>query len=396
MLYKFPEIRKFSDIEKYIDPNLFHIAEKDGYRVINYHVSTPETFPDISDEKSKIVREFRGIIFDMDGNIIRRPLQKFKNLGESKETFLDNIDVSKPHKILNKIDGSMIAVFKVGERIIFGTKLGETEVSRYPQEFAEARANYMQFVTAILDTGATPIFEWVSNKNRIVLDYGEDQLILTAIRKWYSGDYLSYDQMKEYASWFEIPVVKMYNGVLSQSLIDKTRLSEGVEGVVVRFDDGGMVKLKADQYVAMHRAKSDINSEKNVVPLILDSKIDDLKPILPKDDLERISQFEISLGRVLRDIENELVNALQKAQEGSRKDFALNQNIPPYIKHMVFSLWDDLSSVLLSSDTTIFKTINNFITKNCNNNKNYDNMKASGGILQNLPDFKPTMFNSEE
>lgn len=394
MLYKFPEIRKFSDIEQYIDPDLFYIAKKDGYKVINYHMATPETFPPITDEKSKIVREFRGIIFNDEGNIIRRPYEKFFNVSERNETLLENIDISQPHKVIEKIDGSMCAVFRVKERLIFGTKLGETDASKLPQEFAESRQNYMDFCNAIIDIGATPIFEYCSNKNRIVLDYPEENLILTGIRKMFSGEYVSYAQMKEYAGWFDIPLVKMFGGTLNQALIDRIRATEGIEGIVVRFDQGGMVKIKADAYLALHRVKSDINSEKNVVALILEKKIDDLKPLLSKDDLLRITEFEKKVTNSLIGLSSELMEVINFAKTVNRKDFALNHTNPSWAKHLTFSSWNELNSedIITKSKESLVQ----YILKNCNSNKNYSSLKEIGGIFKNLENWTSVMFGDQE
>ena len=51
--------------------------------MINYVVSTPETFATMNDIGDAIRRECRGMIFDGDtGIIISRPYHKFFNAGE--------------------------------------------------------------------------------------------------------------------------------------------------------------------------------------------------------------------------------------------------------------------------------------------------------------------------
>lgn len=192
MKYQFPNIETIDDVLAAFDEKLFYKAEKQNYTVINYHCISGDTFPDVTDEISAIRREFRGLIFDEAGNLIRRPFQKFFNVGEKAETRLENIDVSQPHVILDKLDGSMIGFFRVGMTEIWGTKMGETEISHIVKDFVnQSSTNYREFANDLVSDGYTPIFEWMSRKNRIVIDYEQDQLVLTAIRHMVTGNYVN-------------------------------------------------------------------------------------------------------------------------------------------------------------------------------------------------------------
>src|SRR3989304_4547494 len=130
MNYKFPHINTIADVMEAFDPNFFYIADKGDYKIINYMVNSPDTFPHNGDNISAIRPEFRGITFDKDGNIIRRTMQKFFNVEEKEHTQLANIDISAPHSILSKIDGSMISPFLANNKLIWGTKLGDTEIAQ--------------------------------------------------------------------------------------------------------------------------------------------------------------------------------------------------------------------------------------------------------------------------
>jgi len=55
--------------------------------------------------------------------------------------------------------------------------------------FIAQNPQYIDFARDCIGEGYTPIFEWCSNKNRIVLDYPEDQLILTSVRHMITGEY---------------------------------------------------------------------------------------------------------------------------------------------------------------------------------------------------------------
>jgi len=125
MNYEFPHITNISDVLPAIEGrDEFVVAVKEGYTVINYNVMMADTFD------CNIRRECRGIIFDtVTGEIIRRPFHKFFNVNEREETQDHVFDLCRSYTILEKLDGSMIAPFIVNGEMIWGTKMGATEVA---------------------------------------------------------------------------------------------------------------------------------------------------------------------------------------------------------------------------------------------------------------------------
>jgi RNA ligase len=193
MNYEFPYINNISDVLPAIEGrDEFVVAAKEGYTVINYNVMMADTFPDVvlADpdrpdlaaiaRNAMIRRECRGIIFDSEtGEILRRPFHKFFNVNEREETQDHAVDLSRPHAILEKLDGSMIAPFIVNGQMIWGTKMGATDVAKPVEEYVKNNPNYRQFAEYVIERGYTPIFEWCSRKQRIVLDYKEDLYVIT-------------------------------------------------------------------------------------------------------------------------------------------------------------------------------------------------------------------------
>ena len=386
MNYEFPTITNISDVLPAIEGrDEFVVAEKEGYTVINYNVMMADTFPDVLDSSdlranhdhyeienlhARIRRELRGIIFNTaTGEIIRRPFHKFFNVNEREETQDHVVDLSQDHRILEKLDGSMIAPFIVNGEVIWGTKMGATDVAKPVEEFVEANSHYRQFAKFTISRGYTPIFEWCSRKQRIVLDYKEDQLILTAIRDITTGRYMSHDLMEAHAEAYRIPVVRtwdiglhMDNKTMS-SFVNYVRDLEDREGFVVRFSDGHMLKLKCDWYVQIHKAKEKILQDRNIVELILDDKLDDVKAHLQAEDRDRLSQFEYDFNLEVASscISIEYILYGIKADGVDRKTFALEiaPNFSQYDRAAVFSCWDDISKVY----DTVRNTIRNNLTK---------------------------------
>ena len=331
MNYDFPEIKTIRDLLPHISGrDEFRIMDKDWYTVINYMVSLENTF--LWDENdpigSAVRRECRGLIFNKEGKLISRPYSKFFNVGEKEETQLNKINLYEPHIVLFKLDGSMIRPIPTKEGFRLATKAGVTSVAMNAEVFIADKPHYGTFIRKCIQKGTTPLFEWVSRKNRIVVDYPEDNLILTGMRYNHTGSYLTYAVMKSYASAWNIPVVKAVDGLAVQNIelfVKQVREWESEEGVVVRFDNGGMVKIKADDYVLRHKSKDSISQEKNVLQTILEDAVDDLVPLLTPEDADRIQRFQRAFWMGLDEVALEMAELFVEGNKmyPEKKDFAV-------------------------------------------------------------------------
>lgn len=363
MKYEFPEIHTLEDVLPAIEGRPeFVVAHRPWGIVVNYHVVMPDTFPEVktaggsakmraeATRMKAIRRECRGLIFDLDGKIMSRRLHKFFNVNERDETLASKIDLSQPHVILEKLDGSMVTPIFVGDEVLWGTKMGVTEVSAQAAAFVEKNPDYLRIVDVCRETGHTPIFEWCSRQQRIVVEYAEDRLVLIAVRNIKTGEYVSQKTMETMARMLGVDCVKTFPGTAEsmESLIDHTRSLEGVEGWVVRFHDGHMVKIKADWYVRIHKVKDDLLFEKNVIDLIVNENIDDAKPFMLEDDRRRIEAFEgefwAGVDRAVELYDFAFNNLLQE-DILDKKSYALtvmktDQTVDPFMPGMMFGRFD--------------------------------------------------------
>ena len=192
MNYEFPIIRHISDVLPHIEGREeFVVAEREGYTVINYVVAMADTFnmtgPD--DLGGAIRRECRGLKFSSDGEIAARPFHKFFNIGEREETQTNTVDLGQAHTIMEKLDGSMIHPTMVNGYIRWMTKMGITEVAMQAEEFIAKNTRYKDFAIWCINEGLTPIFEWTSPFNQIVLPHEKENLTLLAVRNYITGEY---------------------------------------------------------------------------------------------------------------------------------------------------------------------------------------------------------------
>lgn len=330
MNYNFPEIKTIQDVLPHIEGREeFRVMEKDWYTVINYVVTFDTTFEWDSNDPvgSSVRRECRGLIFDTDGKLISRPYHKFFNVGEKEETQLNKVNLYEPHVVLEKLDGSMIRPIPTAGGFRLATKAGITDIAEQAEQFIADDPHYSNFINKCIQKGTTPIFEWCSRKNRIVIDYPEDQLILTGIRYLDTGDYVVHDIMKRYAESWSIPVVKSIAGDETDitKIVDHIRKWDDGEGVVIRFDSGHMVKIKADDYVLRHKSKDSISQEKNVLQTILQDSVDDLVPLLTPEDGERIQRFQNAFWMSVDDLASEMADLYNAGNfmYPEKKDFAV-------------------------------------------------------------------------
>ena len=347
MKYNFPIIKNVDDILPVIEGlEEFGCFDRGGYLIANYVVRFAETFPAVNSVEDAIRRECRGITFDMNtGDIIRRPYHKFFNINEIAETQDHLVDTNAPHFVLEKMDGSMFSPFVLSGEIVWGTKMGITDVSEPARRFVQANPRYIKLAQEVIEAGATPIFEWCSRTNRIVIDHPVDRLVLTAIRNMVDGMYWSYTDMLNVCEKHNVPIVGHFDSVVDvREFIAETKAMGDSEGHVMRFSDGHMLKFKSAWYCDIHSMKDKINSERKTVKMILNAEIDDIKPFLPDLDRERLERYEMEFTEALLEDVNKTLDVFEDlvATHVTRKEFALKvaYQYDGFHRGVFFEFWD--------------------------------------------------------
>ena len=353
--YKFPVIHNISDVLPHID-DAFRVVEKEGLTFINYNMMGNDVFPDVIESTNSlgarsaygaaIRRECRGIVFDTKtGILVSRPYHKFFNAGERESLALDLINVDADHCVLEKLDGSMIRPLPTSGGIRWGTKMGITDVGMLAETFVADKPEYYELAQVCMEANSTPIFEFCSRDTQIVIDHPVDRMVLTGIRKNQSGEYASYRFLQNTGSNFGIEVVDRLSvsvGDMTKFVGDVKAETEG-EGIVLRFADGHMVKVKNDWYSRIHRAKDQMRTERNVVALILGEEMDDLLPALQDVDKYRMLDFIDSFQTSVRARTGVLTVAYDMARScfAVKKDYALGSAGDDQTnRSMIFALWD--------------------------------------------------------
>ena len=351
--YPFPTIHNLSDVLPAIEGSSdFSVIQKDGgYTCVRYMMMGSDTFPSVQGKDAlhaALRRECRGLLFNTEtGEIISRPFHKFHNLGERADIVPD---LTRPHRALRKEDGSMIRPIPMPTGgIRWGTKAGITDKSMPAETFVALHPEYAEFAEWACSENLTLIFEWLgkSKDDQIVIEHKEDVLILTAIRRNITGAYMPYEQMFGIAYARGIPVVKEYPLDFTDlpAAVAVIRALEGEEGVVIRWDNGHMVKLKSDWYVSLHRAKAAITQERATIQLILNEKTDDLIPILPENDVKRLHQFADAIWHDITVFAREVEETRERLRmldvpRSHAKDMMVSWQVPANQHGAIYAIWD--------------------------------------------------------
>jgi T4 RnlA family RNA ligase len=211
-----------------------------------------------------------------------------------------------------------------------------SDVAVAAQKFAEEDKNISELLQWTKDADEfTLIFEYTAPDARIVLFYPEPALTLLHVRQNDTGEYWSSTQVKELGALFGVPVVDeisindaMFDGVegnnLGEKLTNIAKTIEGVEGWVIQFEDGEMVKLKTEWYIALHRTTV-FKRVRDIAELCLDEQLDDIKSAFV-GDAERLEVIENIEKTVVADI-NHLAHGVEElyasVKDMPRKDVAL-------------------------------------------------------------------------
>lgn len=145
---------------------------------------------------------------------------------------------------------------------------------------------------------------------------------------------------------FDIPVVEVHPRFESaKALLEYTKPLRGVEGFVADFG-GHKVKVKADDYVRIHKTKDLIRTERNIADIIINEQLDDVLPLLDATDLKTVREYEKRFDAAMENVLNRLDGLVLLARAlhgGVKKEVAIN--FIPNLKHK-----DDASFVFSALD----------------------------------------------
>ncbi|GGU40391.1 T4 RnlA family RNA ligase [Streptomyces violascens] len=247
-----------SHIGDLLDPALLARSLDAGYVREQLHPTLPLRILNYTEkaqferEWTEVTRQCRGLVIDDQGRVLARPYAKFFNYSEYPES---TFGLDDPVVVTDKLDGSLGILYPVadgGYAIATRGSFASDQAVHATKVWQERYAD-----TASIKPGVTYLFEIIFPENRIVCDYGPlDDLVLLGGVDIATGAPLPADELP----WDGPRVDTFAFNTLADALAASPR--PGAEGFVLRFPgrDHTMIKVKQDDYVALHRIITGLNA----------------------------------------------------------------------------------------------------------------------------------------
>ncbi len=193
----------------------------------------------------------RGVIVDMNTDvIIARPFRKFFNYGQAGAP---ELDLHAPAIVTDKLDGSLGITYPEQPGSVAIATRGSFSSGQAVHATAILRNRYRNWTPT---PGLTALFEIIYPANRIVVDYGRfDDLVMIGAVDIATGDTYDPDQI----DWPGPKTTVFAYATLGEALVAPPR--PNAEGLVVHLSSAGeRVKIKQEDYVALHRIVTGLNA----------------------------------------------------------------------------------------------------------------------------------------
>lgn len=319
-----------------IDIERFYELEKEGLLFINRHEDAPLLIHNYT-QKVQYERIWtpetilsRGLITDLQGNIVARPFGKFFNL----EEHIEHVGPlpQEPFEVYEKMDGSLgIIYFIEGEPRIATRGSFGSEQSIKANEILREKYGHLTF-----DPSYTYLLEIIYPENRIVVDYGEkEDLVLLGVIEPKTGREVSLDDIDP-----GLPKVKRYDGI--NDLAQLRAVEEyNKEGYVIRFSGGLRVKVKFEEYVRLHRIIAGVSARVIWEFMMQGESIDEMLEKVPDEFYKWVKSVQVDLRSQFKTIEDETRSHYRELAD--RKETAAYFNSLPVNSKILFRMLDGKS-----------------------------------------------------
>lgn len=229
-----------------------------------------------------VTRQCRGLIFNNQTlEVVARPWPKFFNWGELVDTVASEqvreFSLDEPVRVFDKMDGSLGIAYTIADGTPFIATRGSFTSD---QSFYANKILLEKYPDWRPEPDLTYLFEIIHPNNRIVVDYrGMEDLVLLDILETDTGEpAIDYAWMNWEGPWVD----ELNADTLREALELEPR--PNAEGIVVKFeDDHTMLKIKQEDYVALHRIVTGLNERTVWETLSTGGSVGELAKQLPEE-----------------------------------------------------------------------------------------------------------------
>ena len=357
-----------------IEEGYFNITQS-SFCGLECYLITPEM--DAKWNKNNLF--YRSLIVDKEGNVLSSGFPKFFNYGEKPDCY-PNPEEFKDWKYEEKIDGSLLIADYVNEQFSMRTR---GTVSYKTQENHKDFEVLLEKYPKVLDflkenSHLSLLFEIVTPNNVIVVRPDQIEFYLIgAINKNGMCVVSSNDLTNIWRKIGPIPFPQSYNFLNTNDIskiVETIKNWKGKEGIVISYNNGqNRIKLKSDWYLFIHRVKSQLSSENNLIEYYVQSGMPDREvfqeKIAVEFDFEIAHQLTCIIDKICeageetkKDIENmkDFVQSIRGFETRKKQAEHINMTYSKSNKSSyVFSILDGKELTDLQLTKLVTKKINN-------------------------------------
>ena len=322
-------------LEEYIDKGLVVKQNHPTLPLSIYNYSRTTQYDGMWDD---ITLNCRGLVLDLEGNIIAKPFPKFFNYEEHKPEDIPN----ENFEVYEKMDGSLGIIFHYEGEWLIATRGSFTS-----DQAIKGKEMLDKLNKSALIPGYTYLAEIIYPENRIVVDYGDtEKLVVLGAYNNETGKEVEVDEMVN-EGW---EVVMRYKTWGEGYDLLKEEISKDKEGYVIRFSGGMRMKIKGTEYVRLHRILTNF-STKDIWELLKNGEA--LEPFLervPDEFDDWVKRTAMNLRYSFHSIDERAGKYHDsfrygkyndKEVEPTKKEFAeYVKQFPVELAAVMFKMWD--------------------------------------------------------
>lgn len=207
--------------------------------------------------------------------------------------------------------------------------------------------------------GFTYLFEIIYPENRIVVNYGYEDLILLSVIDNKDGYELKiFDdsihiegiRLRNLYNNLGFKLVKKYDGIKDYNTL-KSMVKDNEEGFVVRFSNGERVKIKGEEYIRLHKIMTNVSTTGIWEILSTGGNFEEILKDVPDEFYNKIKDYEKELRYQYFSV-SEYCGKLHDGfrygkyndvdPEPTKKEYAefVMKNVKPEFRPVMFFMWD--------------------------------------------------------
>ena len=337
------------NLEKYYQDGLVLKQKHPNHNLYIWNYSPKVQYEKLWDE---ITIRCRGLITDVDGNVIIQPFKKFFNY----EEVFDKVPLNNDYVyVQEKMDGSLGILFHYNGEWIMSTRGSFTsEQSVRGLEIIKKKYNNL----SSFEPSVAYLVEIIYPENRIVVNYGKEKIVFlsTTLNHSYKWENTHEDELHwtTSCSFFRSNGIKKEDIVTTKQFFNfsqdlfaelKNKNEENKEGYVLRFFPSNFrMKIKFEEYVRLHRILTNISNRTIWEYLKDDKPFNDIINKVPDEfynwvrDVEK--DFKIQYESIEKEYKWIFEHILRVENSSERKVFA---ECATQYKHssILFSMYDN-------------------------------------------------------